>query len=240
MRIDNKTVRGRKYLQFVNSRGDIFHIGSSSDFDSWLISAIVWDNEWKKEYYKKRNKFFDLFVSEMSKNTQLDDTKRAAFNQIRFSNVAPSSAQGRPLRVPKTHLFGQMERNEDVNQQRWRPLRWRLNEWGIRVQNRLNDINSKQRVFQKRRPFSLFIKEQELKINRELESYTQENVKQENIILSIVKAAENKRGFARRKELIEEMLLKYKIPQEEANNIIETLLRKGKIFEPSDGHFKIT
>jgi hypothetical protein len=243
MRIDVKTVRSKKYLQFVNKQGDIFHVGPASDFDSWLISAIMWDRHWKIEYHERRRDFFDLLEIEMNKNVQLDETKMQSFDALRLQDIRLAEEVGRPLRVPKVHLFGSLERNENIKQRRWRPWKWCLNEWGMQVQKRLNEINSKQsKLERKYEKFHLPTeKEEQLRAIKELRTKAYEIVlAKQKKILSVLIEIEAEKGFARKDEVIKESAVKHKIPNEETEEIINILLREGVLYEPGEGHLKKT
>lgn len=243
MRIDVKTVKGKKYLQFVDNHGSLFHIGSASDFDSWLISAIAWDQQWIKEHYEKREDFFDQFESEMKKHVILDDDKIESFGSVRFQSVYSSWKTDKRLRVPKTHLFGHLEKNENVKQQRWRQLKWCLNEWGTQVQKRLDEISSKQRQFARKNEVahSFTEKERKLKMLREMQSNIRK-ITSESIpmVLSIIRETEAKKGSARIEEVIAVNAVRNKTPKEESERIIRQLLREGAIYEPMEGHLKKT
>jgi vacuolar-type H+-ATPase subunit I/STV1 len=243
MRIDVKTVKGKEYLQFVDNHGSLLHIGSASDFDSWLISAIIWEQQWMKECYEKREDFFDLFESKMKKRVSLDSNKIESFSSVRSQTAYPSRNADKQLHVPKTYLFGHLEKNENVKQQRWRQLKWCLNEWGIQVQKRLDEISSKQRQLSRKNEaaHSLTEKERKLKILREMQN-NKRKITSESIpmVLSIIRETEAKKGTAHIEEVIATNAVKNKMPKEETERIVRQLLREGTIYEPREGHLKKT
>jgi hypothetical protein len=243
MRIDVKTVKGCKYIQFVDRRGHIFHIGPASDFDSWLVSVIFWDQKWREEYHERREDFFDITENEMNKYVQLDPTKIQTLDAVRFQDNHYPKGFRRPLRVPKTHLFGHMEKNNNIKQRRWRPWRWCLNEWGIQVQKRLDEIYFKQRqLARKLEKFNSYTEKEKklMGIRGKRRKAYEIASKEQNIVFSILKEMERETGIVKKTEIISELATKRKTPKEETECILTQLLREGKIYEPREGYLKIT
>jgi hypothetical protein len=244
MRIDIKTVKNRKYLQFIDKQNDVFHIGSASDFDSWVISAILWDQHWTKEYYERRRDFFDLLESEMEKHIILDDGKKESFFDVRSQKVYPSWEPTKRLRVPKKPSFGHLENNENIKQRRFRPMIWCPTELGATVQKRLNEISAKQtQLAQKNKQvFNMLTKkETQLKAIREqqnrIQRITTDTVQK---VLSVIMEIEREKGTALKDEVILAKTLENVVPQEEIERVIRQLLREGTIYEPGDGRLKKT
>jgi hypothetical protein len=242
MRIDVKKVNNRKYLQFVDGQGEIFHIGSASDFDSWLICAILWNEEWKKEYAQRREDFFDIVEDKMSKNISLDPSKLRAFDAVRLQDEY-TNRLSRPLRAPKIGLFGHMEENPNKAQRRYRPFKWCPNEWGLQIQKRLNEIQSKKTRLQ--RAYKNLIKFTEK--GRKLQEIRNQRkrahefaLREENIVLSVLVEMEKKTGIVEKKKLIYELIRRYKTSKEENEQKLTRLLQEGVIYEPREGYLKKT
>lgn len=243
MRIDVKTVKNKKYLQFVDKQGRIFHIGSASDFDSWLVAAILWNREWRIEYRRKQEDFFDLIENETNKQIPLDSAKINAFNAVRFQDKYYSEEFHGPLRVPKIGLFGRMEKNNNVKQRPWRPYKWCPNQWGTQVQKRLDEIYSKQRhLARKSEELNLFSKKE--KALREIRNQRKEArafaFREQEATLLVLIEMEKETGIVIKTELIHELTKRYKTPKEETERMVEQLLREGVIYEPRDGCLKKT
>lgn len=250
MRIDVKKVKNGKYLQYVDSEGKIFHIGSASDFDSWLVSAILWNKEWKKEFGQRRQEFFDLFEYKMREHIPLDSSELQAFEAVRLHDERFSEDLTKPLRAPKIDLFGHMEENSNVPQRRFRRFIWSPTERGAQIQKRLNEIQFKERHFQRKGKDSKRFTEkrkklEEIRTQRE-EIRTQRNRAHESFlrevspVLSVLIEMEKRTGMVAKKELIYELTRRYKTSQEENEQILTRLLQKGEVYEPIEGCLKKT
>jgi hypothetical protein len=243
MRIDVKEVRNGKYLQFVDSEGKIFHIGSALDFDSWLVSAILWNKEWRKEFAQRRQEFFDLFEYKMRKCVPLDSSEIQAFEAVRLRDERFSEDLSKPLRVPKIDLFGHMVENSNVSQRRFRRFIWSPTERGAQIQKRLNEIQFKERHFQRKGKDSKRLTEKRKKLeeirtqrNRARESF----IREANPVLSVLIEMEQKTGIVAKKELMNELTRRHKTSQEENEQTLSRLLREGTVYEPMKGLLKKT
>lgn len=243
MRIDIKEVKNRKYLQFVSREGKILHIGSASDFDSWLVAAILWNEEWKKESGQKRRDFFDNIEYEMGRHISLDSSKLRAFEAVRLRDEHHPEHSPKPLRVPKIDLFGHIEENSNATQRRYRQFRWCPNEWGLQIQKRLDEIQSKERHFQRKsKDVERFTeKGKKLQEIRTQRMRIRESVlREENSVLSVLCEMEKRTGVVRKTELMYELTRRHKTSQEENEQILTGLLQKGVVYEPREGYLKKT
>jgi hypothetical protein len=243
MRIDIKKVKNRKYLQFVRRDSRILHIGSASSFDSWLVAVILWNEEWKRESGQKRRDFFDTIEYEMEKHVSLDSSKLRAFEAVRFQDEHRSEHSPKPLRVPKIHLFGHIEENSNAMQRRYRQFRWCPNEWGVRIQKRLDEIQLKERHFQRKtKDIERFTEKYKRlqEIRTQCMRVREQALREENSVLSVLLEMEKTTGIVRKTELMSELARRHKTSQEESEQILMWLLQKGVIFEPKEGYLKKT
>ncbi len=264
-RLDIKTVKNRKYLQFIDGRGDIFHIGSASDFNSWLIGLIIWDKEWRDEYFQRRADFFEKVEYELSKYVQMDALKIDAIDTIRSQESRYSKVTRKKLKLPKMAPFGELELNDNIKQSRWKPRIWIPSEIGRTVQKRLDEISSKQRQLAKRYKNTILFEEKEKRLREimkqrkeimgETDLYEQKNVlsilmnderKPKNVrekmqlTLSVLIEMEREMGMVEKKALVSKIELKHKIPRDETERLVWQLLREGTIYEHREGYLKKT
>lgn len=138
MRIDLKRVKGRSYLQFVDKRGIIHHLGSVDDFNSWLLSFILWNFSNSSEYLEKRMEFFESMEAKASQYIKLDWEKREAINKVFHGyGVDRHVLRLKKIHLLKESLFGQYKRSN-----RGKTV-WIENEWGKYLQKRLDEVNAK-------------------------------------------------------------------------------------------------
>jgi hypothetical protein len=233
-RLDIKKVKGKRYIQLVDQANNVFHIGATTDWDSWLIAAIVWSNEWKNEYYRERNAFFDQLELNIEACVGFDEERRGLFSIIRYEPV-PNSWKPKRLHVPKKQPLGELLQNDNIKQRYFRPMKWCPNEWGQSLQKRLDEISSKQRLL-----IDHFEPEPPLEQSRNIALSKEEKKKvmySFNTIIHIVQKIEERNGSARWDEVIA-LAGTNGIRAELTAQIIRQLLREGSIYEPGDGLLK--
>lgn len=139
MRIDIKKVKGKEYIQLTEGK-NLFHVGSASDFDSWMIALILWKKNFHKEYIKKNEDMFN----EIKKRIK----KRVLLNDIDLDKIIETEKKGqynfyndKKSWIPHLKIYGEnLEIDNAIP-----PLRWTLNERGELLRKRLNEIRTKQR-----------------------------------------------------------------------------------------------
>lgn len=131
MRIDVKTVKGRHYLQYVDKNGCLHHLGSANDFDSWLLSLIIWN----KEYLDRRKEFFESIKAKARQYIELVEGKEGIIDAI-FHRYVPNASEAHKKRiyVPKIWTFYV-----------------RAREWSARLQKRLDEVYRKQRRIERKK-----------------------------------------------------------------------------------------
>lgn len=146
MRVDLKRVKGRSYLQFVDKRGIIHHLGSVEDFNSWLLSLILWNLSNSLEYLEKRKEFFESMETKARQYIELDSEKRQTINDVFHGyDVDRHILRLKKIHVPKASLFGQYKMSSRGKRV------WITNEWGKNLQKRLDEVYAKQRREGKKR-----------------------------------------------------------------------------------------
>jgi len=69
MRVDIKKVKGKSYLQYIDSFRHLHHLGSAKDFGSWLLALYLWDEEWNL----KRESFFESMKVRIQEHLVLNE-----------------------------------------------------------------------------------------------------------------------------------------------------------------------
>ena len=178
MRIDVKTVKGTHYLQYVDKNGYLHHLGVASDFDTWLLSLIIWN----KEYLDMRKELFESVKAKARQYIELDERKEKIIDAI-FYRYVPNASEAHKKRilVPKSVLWIPLEVDKNILQ-RYRRLydqvarvgftedlmvnlremedflqkprdeaRNREQEWSARLQKRLDEVYAKQRKVERKK-----------------------------------------------------------------------------------------
>jgi hypothetical protein len=239
MRLDIKKVKDKKYIQFVDSRGHIFHIGPASDLNSWLVGMLILDKQQFEEYNEKRADFFDKIEYEIAKCISLDPTKLEAIDAIRSQDIFRYS-RTQSTRLPKVSPFGEFDVNNNIKQRQWQPWKWYPNDMGKQIQERLDEIYYKQRRLARKYESSNLFTEEKLKIMDHRKMIRETALKEQNIVLSVLKEMEKKTGIVKKPALLKALAMRCKFSKEEAERILTRLLREGEIFEPKEHCFKIT
>ena len=242
MRIAIKTVKGKKYIQYVDSRGHIYHVGPAVDFDSWLLALVFWNKEWNIECEERKTKFFHRMENEMNKFTELDWIKFEAIDAVRYQMGRKRSIESRRwLHLPEMPPFGKL-RIRELNEPGSTHFVWDWNEWAIQLQTRLNEFCSKQRKRERK----------ERQLNSHPENTAIEQVKRfhryKTIGLSIRKdIAEKTVSYLKNNEnkpvqkwKLYEELQKMEYDPNDVISVIQALLREGILYEPYDGFYRIT
>jgi hypothetical protein len=238
MRLDIKKVKNNKYIQFVDSHGNVFHVGPASELHSWLVGMLLMDKQRLEEYYEKREDFFDKIVCEIANCIVLDHAKLEAIDAIRSQKLRYSMTQS--TRVPKLAPFGELNVNDNIKQTPISTFEM-VSKWDGQTNTETFEWNLFQAkaVGKKYQKSNLFTKKKidiinQLKIMRETTS------KEQNTVLSVLKEMEKETGIVEKATLLDALTMKCKFSKEEAERILTRLLRQGEIYEPKEECFKIT
>jgi len=139
LRIDVKTVKGKHYLQVVDKNGCLHHIGCADDFDSWLLSLVIWSRERLKEH----KELFESIMVKASKYIELDEEKNKLISDVWYwySYVDRRVACLKSIKLPYTWPYYDYV----VENAGRRRLRLRVTEWGAELQKRLDEVYAKQK-----------------------------------------------------------------------------------------------
>jgi hypothetical protein len=237
MRIDIKKVKGKEYIQLVDRKGHIFHVGPATDYDSWLIALMMWEKEWRQEYLRKREETFNKIENEIGKHISIGDLELRVLDSIKYRDSYDFRVARKSIRIPRLWPFGNLMKNDSSEQQRY-PYTWHWNERAELIQKRLKDLTFKQRrIMRKEEKTKLEAKKEE-----DYKRITDLRVKQEkrkNVLLLLVQFQMAK-GFAESQEIVNEATVRYRMAKEETENILFEMLRDGTIYEPRTGCYRIT
>jgi hypothetical protein len=237
MRIDVKRVKGNEYVQLVDRLGHVFHVGSATDFDSWLIAFMVWEKEWSQEYLRKRDATLERVEHEIGKHVSIRNLELQTLDEIRQRDRYYFRAAYRPLSVPRSQLFGNLAKRDNLQNLQY-PYRWVWNKRAETVDKRLKEIALKQRRT-KRKEEKIQLEARKKEIQK---SSIDLRAKQEkrNKVLSLIVQTQMAKGLIELPELLNEATLRHGMTKEETENAIIELLRDGTIYEPRTGCYRIT
>ncbi len=246
MRIDVKRTNGKKYVQFVDNDGNLYHVGSATDFDAWFLATLLWSQEFELELYNKKRKFFQSIETNIATNVQITDEQRFALEYMRNQLALDKGHSSRHTYFPKRQPFAVLKVIGTTTQTR---EVWCWNDFGTNLRRRLRKIYSRKRELERRKiGFApkkeakelAKIREQNINaylyVHRGAPSFSEVS----SNLLSII--VENQlRGLSTKKAiLIDEAKTKYKLLPTVIERVINQLLREGTIYEPRDDFYRIT
>lgn len=233
MRIDIKKVRDKEYLQLVDKQGHIFHVGSATDYYSWLVAFMIWEKEWRQEYIRKREETFDKIGYEIGKRISINNLELQALEAIRNRDHYDFRVARKSLRVPRTWLFGSLVENDNPEQNRY-PQKWQWNDRAEQLLTRLREVTFKQRRIKRKE--ETVKKEEQLDIIVGLKN----NQVKRNKVLSLIIEIQMAKGLVGLQEIINEATARYRLTKDEIEKTLFELLRDGTIYEHKVGFYRIT
>jgi hypothetical protein len=223
MRVDIKKVRNKQYLQFVDKNGHLYHIGSATDFDSWIISLFLWYQQWEEEANERKNEFFSIMRGKIDSYIKLDNEKTATITAL--CNQLDTLTQRRhrsELQLPEGD--------------------WRFNAaLRTRLEPRLREIYYKRRKF--RREEGNFKTGKSAEVQKQKEARPEENHEFErfaNEILLEFTATQNQSRNVKRSQIATKLAARHETSPALIDHFIERLLRAGEIYEPKEGYLRKT
>jgi len=237
MRIDIKKVKGKEYVQLVDKRGHVFHVGPAADYDSWLIAFMIWEKEWRQEYIRKREETFDKIGHEIGKHISVSSLEIQALDALKHRGYSDFRLARKSMRVPQTSLFGSLVEKDNPEQDNY-PYTWQWNKRAEQLRKRLKDITFKQRrIKRKEEKTNLEVrKEEQMDVIANLKA----NQEKRNKVLSLIAEIQMADGLVGLQEITNEANLRYKLRKDEVENILFDLLRDGTIYEHKEGFYRIT
>jgi hypothetical protein len=236
LRIEVKTVKKLKYLQFIDKDGQRYHLGSVTDANSWLSALIFWNQQLKSEFEQKKIEVLKDLVQKMTTYSKIGDLERKALLAIARNcdiNEKPTKLK---LRVPKCEPFASYDKNEYNHE-------W--NDYGLELQKRVRTLywarKKNERKQSKLKRIQKDVREkvhsqniEAFRFVHDVSKFPSEKVKQ---ILSIIFNKKQSEGrIVERRYVIETMLMKHATELGYTDNLIEQLLIQGVIFEPKKGY----